>query len=250
MYKQPFYIMAKQTAQTAPKTTNVANNVINSEAATNSENGQTAENSEAEAEAEAEQTTEIVLNGLEQIAAFNSQIIELNEKRKQHKIKAREFEPDSDGENSELLEAWKIAEQIKAIEANIKQAEAIAELDLLRSKRIELNTQQFVLLFGSFEAFEQFKANIEIEQLQAFNAANEIVNNELLSKFAAAPKAASSKAATDGEIDKAALENFTNKLTAKQNREALQTAGFARSTSWFAVNRIQKAQAAIGNKYE
>ncbi len=191
-------------------------------------------------------TTEAIVKPIAP-APTSAKLTELYEKRKAHKIAARGFEPDSDEESAELLEAYKTDQLIKAEIANIKNAEAAAELEITRNKRISLNNNQFYALFGGEVAFDNFQAALPEEQRAEFWAAVEIVNTELLAKYSkpATVKVAAdgTKTASTGEIDAAALANKNAGLNKKANNAALQAAGYPRSTAWFAVDRLAKSDA-------
>jgi len=177
----------------------------------------------------------------------SEKLIELRATKKSHLIAARGFEPDSDGEAAELLEAYKIEQLIKAEIANIANVAKQAELQLKRSERIALNDA----MLEAYKALVLFTSNpdddvssIEYNTLSdAFKAAREIVDNELLAKYSVPVKAATT---TTGSIAGAKLSDTENTamvaanhaagMTDAQNRAALMAAGVPRSTAWHSVN--------------
>jgi len=181
----------------------------------------------------------------------SAKLIELREQRKAAKMLARTFEPDSDEENAALLDAYKIDQLIKAEIANIVNTERLAELQIARNERVQLNIAQFVALFGSVELFEAFKAaqwESKPELQLPFEAAIETVNNELLAKFALPKSGGGSsttggaeKQTTDGENLAAHLANIAAGMTDAQSRKAMETAGVPRSTAWHTVNNYNKS---------
>lgn len=196
--------------------------------------------------ANSEATTEAKVEVAKKPEPTSAKLIELRTSKKAALVDARAFEPDSEGEAEKLLEAYKIDQLIKAEIANIVNAERQAELQIARNARVQLNIAQFVVLFGSVEAFEAKLAELDEATKLAFDAAQEAVNHELLAKFSA-PKTATKagegtgKATTDGENLAAHLANIAAGMTDAQSRKALEEAGVPRSTAWHTVNNYNKS---------
>lgn len=202
-----------------------------------------AENAIIKAEHEA---AEAAKKAAEKPKPTSPKLVELEAARKAKRLEARQFEPDSEAETKCLDEAYKISLDIKAEIANIAKIESDAILQLKRSERIALNNAQFVALFGSDEAFEAFKNSLAVEQLDKFKAANEIVSNELLSKFAATPKANKAESngtakTSDAEMLALATANYQAGMLDADNRKALEAAGSPRSSAWHTLNNYQLA---------
>ncbi len=236
--------MATQTKNVVKPQTAETTNVINAETAAT--NGLDANNgSEQQPDAETPKTEIAPLP--ENDSDFTSdKLIELRKQRLDFKLLARTFEPDSDAENDALMNAYKIEQQIKTEIATIKTEHAKMVLDAERNKRVALNTKQFVILFGSDDLFKQYLNGLTAEQRAEFTTANEIVNNELLSKFG---KSVTSKPTTgtttagqtaDGanksDIVTQHIQNVANGLSDSDSRKQIEKLGFARSTVWHAVN--------------
>lgn len=177
----------------------------------------------------------------------SDKLVELRAKKLEFKKLARTFEPDSVDEENALMEAYKTEQLIKAEIANIKSIEAKQLLDVARNERVKLFDDAIAaLLVTGYNPFEAMTP----EQKTTYDAAREIVVNELLAKYATSKPAAAKSAGTaksaDGasrdEIVTAHIANIAAGMDDSASRKSLEAAGHKRSTVWHAVNNYNKAK--------
>jgi len=144
------------------------------------------------------------------------------------------------------LAVWKIEGEIKAEEAAILKAENDARIAEQRNQRLVLNANQLAAHAAllTIKADKKATAEAVAEAQTAFDNAKELVDNELLAKFA---KSAPAKKSVDGDApktDKTAqtAEIVQHYLDGKTNKE-IEDLGFARSTVWHSINNYKKANA-------
>ena len=144
------------------------------------------------------------------------------------------------------LAVWKIEGEIKAEEAAILKAENEARIAEQRNERLKLNKNQLNAHAAliAIKADKRASAEAVAEAQTAFDNAKELVDNELLAKYA---KSAPAKKAVDGDAPKAdktaqTAEIVEHYLSGKTNKE-IEDLGFARSTVWHAINNYKKANA-------
>lgn len=145
------------------------------------------------------------------------------------------------------LAVWKIESEIKAEEAALQKAANDAKIAELRNQRLQLNTNQLNALRALIAIENDKKATPEAKQaaIDEFNTAKELVDNELLAKFAASSAAKKSVPASDGEPssgkDSANKDAILEMYLAGKTQAEIQAAGFARSTVWHTINNYKKA---------
>jgi len=144
------------------------------------------------------------------------------------------------------LAVWKIEGEIKAEEAAILKAENEARIAEQRNQRLLLNANQLAahVALLTIKADKKATAEAVAEAQTAFDNAKELVDNELLAKYA---KSAPAKKAVDGDAPKAdktaqTAEIVEHYLAGKTNKE-IEDLGFARSTVWHSINNYKKANA-------
>jgi hypothetical protein len=147
------------------------------------------------------------------------------------------------------LALWKIEGEIKNEEARLNKQRQDAILAEKRNERLALNSAQLeahaALL--ALQADKKAKPDDVQAALDRFNAAKEVVDNELLAKYAASSSARKPK--TDG--DKTAASSNGNANTAAivelylqgKTHKEIEELGYKRSTVWHAINNYKKANA-------
>lgn len=142
------------------------------------------------------------------------------------------------------LAVWKAEGEIKAEEATIQKGINDAKVAEMRNQRLALNQNQldahtnYLKILGTKGAKSD---DLEAAQL-AFNTAKELVDNELLAKYAAS-KSAKTAVATDGEV-KDATDNQAAILElarAGKDHKEIEAEGYKRSTVWHTINNAKKA---------
>lgn len=135
------------------------------------------------------------------------------------------------------LALWKIDGEIKAEEQNLQKAANDAKLAEMRNQRIQLRVAyKAAVLANTGKGANQATADAE-------KAAEEVLDNELLAKYAASK---SSKPKADGETadsgksseNKAAILELAR--AGKTQKEIIE-AGYARSTVWHTINKAKIA---------
>ena len=188
-------------------------------------------------------TQPIAPNGFQIAPPVESEkLTELRAQKLKLKQLARTFEPDSVDEESALMEAYKTEQLIKAEIAAIKANEAKQQIEILRNNRVQL-------FDNAIAAYVAMTANDNNDTKAAFAAAREIVVNELLAKHPtskAATKTANGEAQpTNGsrsELINLHVQNLAAGLDDSSSRKAIEAAGHARSTVWFAVDAYNKSK--------
>lgn len=144
------------------------------------------------------------------------------------------------------LAVWKIEGEIKTEEAAILKAENEAKIAEQRNQRLSLNQNQLDAhtTLIAIKADKKASAEAVAEAQTAFDNAKELVDNELLAKYA---KSAPAKKSSEGDAPKTDKTAQTAEivelyLAGKTNKE-IEDLGFARSTVWHAINNYKKANA-------
>ncbi len=143
------------------------------------------------------------------------------------------------------LALYKLDGEIAAEENRIRKEQKDAEIAELRNQRIQLNDKQLAahLKYVNLAADKKAKPEDVQTALDEFNTAKELVNNELLAKYA--NSAAGRKPKAEGETgDKTSSANTAQIIEmylAGKSHAEIQEAGFARSTVWHAINKYKKA---------
>lgn len=156
-------------------------------------------------------------------------------------------DPFSEETKNAKLALWKIEGEIKAEQAALQKAANDAKLAEMMNKRLELNANQLQAHAELLAVTNNKKSTPEEIQTATdkFNAAKEIVDNELLAKFAASKpaKVSSDKVAGEksGNANTAAIIELY--LAGKTHKE-IEEAGYKRSTVWHAINNYKKANQA------
>lgn len=145
------------------------------------------------------------------------------------------------------LALWKIEGEIKAEEAGLQKAANDAKAAELRNQRLQLNANQLdaYAKLIAIEADKKAKPE-DVQALRdAFNTAKELVDNELLAKYASSGssrKKAEGDNSSDADKDakKAAILEM---YAAGKTHKEIEEAGYARSTVWHTINNYKKANA-------
>lgn len=147
------------------------------------------------------------------------------------------------------LEVFRIEGEIKAEELALQKAVNDAKIAEQRNLRLKLNSNQLDAYAALIAIKADKKATAEAVQAAqtAFDTAKELVDNELLAKYAASksakPKADGETAETDksSETKAAILEMFN----AGKTHAEIEAAGYARSTVWHVIDKFKKANATV-----
>jgi hypothetical protein len=145
------------------------------------------------------------------------------------------------------LAVWKIEGEIKAEEAAIQKQANDAKVAEMRNQRLQLNAKQLEAYSNllAAKADKKTPADRLAELETAFATAKELVDNELLAKYAASSTAKKAATPTDGtpsdgksNANTAAIVELY--LAGKSHKE-IEEAGYKRSTVWHAINNYKKA---------
>jgi len=140
------------------------------------------------------------------------------------------------------LSYFKIEGEIKAVETQIAKAENDAKIAEARNARLTLNQTQLdayaALLAERGKKSPDAAKLTELET--AFNTAKEVVDNELLAKYAASKPAKVTVSSENGQSNssdksgnKAAILELAR---AGKSHKEIEAEGFKRSTIWHAIN--------------
>ena len=140
------------------------------------------------------------------------------------------------------LAVWKIEGEMKAETAEITKRENEAKLQELRNERLKLNSN----MLDAYKAFITAPKNTAADKLaeleSAFNTAKELVDNELLAKYASSKPA---KKAENGETSSAetsaSKDAIIEAYRAGKSHKDIEAMGYARSTVWHTINNAIKA---------
>lgn len=153
-------------------------------------------------------------------------------------------DPFSEETKNAKLAVWKIEGEIKAEEAALVKAQKDAEIEQARNERLKLNENQLASYAHLLAVQSNKKASPEELQLanDAFNTAKELVDNELLARYAGSKSAKKSSGSNENSGSKseqsaAIIEMF---LAGNSNKE-IEEAGYKRSTVWHTINNYKKA---------
>ena len=150
------------------------------------------------------------------------------------------FSPEAQAANMAL---WKIQGEIKAEQAALNKAAADAKISEMRNERLKLVANLLDAHAANLAVHADKKATPEAkaEAETKFAEAKQVVENELLAKFAGSKPAKTA----DGEAK--ARRNSGNSaeivemyLNGKTHAE-IESAGYARSTVWHAIDKYKKA---------
>lgn len=148
-------------------------------------------------------------------------------------------DPDTEDAKNAKMALWAKEGEIKAEKASLQKAENDAKMQEQRNQRIGLNNAQF----AAYDALNAEKAKkqpdaAKVAELQtAFDTAKELVNNELLAKFAgSSPK--KEKSENGEKTGKAAVQKaeILALFAAGKLHKEIEAAGYARSTVWHVLN--------------
>lgn len=154
-------------------------------------------------------------------------------------------DPFTDEAKAASMAYSKIQGEIKSAELAQAKVAAEAEMTEKRNARLALTKTLLDAHKALLAAVNDKKADpAKIAELQtAFDTAQEVVNNELLAKFAASrpAKVTSDKTSsngTDGSDNSAAIVELH--IAGKSQKE-IEEMGYKRSTVWHAINKYKKA---------
>lgn len=146
------------------------------------------------------------------------------------------------------LALWKLEGEMKAEEQAIMKAANDAKIAEARNARLVLNQTQLDAFAAYLTAKADKKADpAKVAELEsAYLAAKEVVDNELLAKYASSRPA---KAKVEGDTSAAEPRDNANKaaiielyLAGKSHKE-IEEAGYKRSTVWHTIDKYKKANA-------
>lgn len=147
------------------------------------------------------------------------------------------------------LAVWKIEGDIKAEEQRIVKEQNDAKLTEQRNKRLELNKNQLSAYATLLALQADKKAKPEDVQTAqtAFDTAKELVDNELLAKYAASSSAKKSQSDKDAKPEtgeaKANKAAIIELFVAGKTQKEIEEMGYARSTVWHTIDKYKKANA-------
>jgi hypothetical protein len=155
-------------------------------------------------------------------------------------------DPFSDEAKTVNMAAWKIQGEIKAEEARIQKEINDAKIAEARNQRLLLNQGQL----DAYAALLALRADKKAdpakvtEAEQAFNTAKELVDNELLAKYAASKSA--KPASENGTTEKSGKSSeqkaaILELARAGKNHKEIEADGYARSTVWHTINNAKLA---------
>lgn len=155
-------------------------------------------------------------------------------------------DPFSDEAKAAKMAAWKIEGEIKAEEAALLKAVNDAKIAEARNVRLALNANQ-LSSYATLIALQGDKkadpAKV-VEAQAAFDTAKELVDNELLAKYAATKIA---KPKSDGDTNEAKGGKSEQKAAilglykdGKKHAE-IEAEGYAKSTVWHVINNAIKS---------
>lgn len=146
------------------------------------------------------------------------------------------------------MAVWKLDGEINAEKAEIKKAENEAKVAEMRNERLALNKAQFTAYDALLAVKFDKKAKPEDVSAAetAFNTAKELVDNELLAKYASSSAGRKSVAKTDGASEQSASGEHKAKiiemfLAGKSHKDIQDETGIPRSTVWHTINNYKKA---------
>lgn len=169
----------------------------------------------------------------------------LNELRAAYKAaydKARQIEdPFSPEAQTANMELWKIQGEIKKEEAAILKAAAEAKIAEMRNARLALvsnllEAQKAVLSLPKSATAEQ-RNDVENKLAEA----KQVVENELLAKFAASKPAKSEASGEKAERNSGNTAAIIELYLSGKTHSEIEAEGYARSTVWHAINNYKKA---------
>lgn len=151
-------------------------------------------------------------------------------------------DPFAESTKNAKMKVWTIEGQMKSELAELQKAANEAKIAEMRNERLKLNENQlaaYAVLLGIRADKKADPAKVT-EAEQAFITARELVDNELLAKYAASKpaKAVTSSDHEGSDTDKAAILELARTGMSKKDIEAK---GYARSTVWHAIDKAKKA---------
>lgn len=147
------------------------------------------------------------------------------------------------------LAAFKIEGEIAAEKAALQKAVNDAKIAEQRNLRLALNTAQFAAYDNLLKVKADKKSTPEqiAEAQTAFDTAKELVDNELLAKYANSSTAKKAKAVDGQPVEKASSANkaaILEMFHAGKTHAEIEAAGYKRSTVWHTINDWKKANVA------
>lgn len=150
-------------------------------------------------------------------------------------------DPDTDEAKNAALAVHKKAGEINAEEANLRKIENDAKITAARNERLKLAQNLIDAVTAKFTAPKNTPADKMAEFDGAIATAREIVENELLAKFASSKPA--KVAATDGTPAKTSdnKDGILELARAGKTQKEIIEAGYKRSTVWHTINNAKIA---------
>ena len=150
-------------------------------------------------------------------------------------------DPDTDEAKNASLAVHKKQGEINAEEANLRKIENDAKITAARNERLKLAQNLIDAVTAKVSAPKNTTPDKMAELDGAVSTAREIVENELLAKFAAskpAKVAADGATPTKGDDNKSAILELAR--AGKSQKEIIE-AGYKRSTVWHTINNAKIA---------
>ena len=171
-----------------------------------------------------------------------------NEKKALWAEMVKHEDPDTDEAKNASLAVHKKQGEINAEEANLRKIASDAEITAKRNERLKLAQNLIDAVTAKLTAPKNTPADKMAEFDGAIATAREIVENELLAKFAASkPAKVAADGATpksDGGANKEAILELAR--SGKTQKEIIE-AGYKRSTVWHTVNNAKIAGETFAN---
>jgi hypothetical protein len=179
----------------------------------------------------------------------SDKLTELKTAKKSAWAALRAIEDDESKEYKDAkLALYKIESEIKAEETQLQKAANDAAIAEKRNERLGLNTKMLELhakLIALRNDKKAAPADVAAAETE-FNTAKEVVDNELLAKYAAS---SSAKKAVDGSSGQPSDDGKSSESKAAilelaragKTKKEIEAEGYARSTVWHTINNAKKA---------